>query len=60
MPADADALTRAPPGNARAHCVYGTDNFVAGHSRIFNAGHNALDRNCVAVADSASLNFDSD
>ena len=61
VPADADAQAGGPArGDARADGVDDADDFVAGDAGVFDAGHEALFDEGVAVADAAGLDFDAD
>src|SRR4051812_30992198 len=60
VPADADFLADGEIGDERAEGIDDADNFVAGHSGIFNAGPVSFLDERVAVADAAGLNFDAD
>jgi hypothetical protein len=58
MPADADALAGFELCHACAHGIENADDFVAGHTRILDAGHMTFLCERIAMADAAGLDFD--
>ena len=60
VPSDAYALAGFPIGNVGADGIDPTGDFVSGHAWILEAGPMTLFYECVAVADTAGFDFDSD
>jgi hypothetical protein len=58
VPSDSDALAFLPIGDARAGFVDDASNFVAGNTRILDAGEYAVFGEMVAETDAASLDLD--
>jgi len=57
MPADSDALSFLPRGNAVAYFIDDAGDFVAGNAWILNAGPLPFFREHVTVADTTGLNL---
>ena len=60
MPTHADALPRLPVGDVSAHSVDAAGDFVSGNARILQARPLAFFHNCIAVANAAGFDFDTD
>src|SRR5438477_46254 len=58
VPADADALTRAPPGNSAADRIDAADHLMPGDARVLNVREQPLLGDAVAMADAAGLHLD--
>src|ERR1700681_4374779 len=58
VPSHADPLTRVPQSHVRADGINASGNFMARHPRILNSRPESLFYQRVAVADTASLDFD--
>jgi hypothetical protein len=58
MPADTDALSLLPRGDAWAHFIDYAGDFVSWNAGVLNAGPSAFFREHVAVADATSLHLD--
>jgi hypothetical protein len=60
VPSDSHAMAGFPVGDVGADGVDAPGNFVAGNAWILNAGPMAFLYECVAVADAAGFDFNSD
>src|SRR5262245_30035016 len=60
VPADADALPSLPFDHSLSHIIDHSGYFVARDTRVLQAGPMALFDEHVAVAETASLDFDAD
>lgn len=58
VPADSDALSDLPRGNARAYFIDDTGDFMSGSTWILNARPLAFFRKHVTMADATGLNLD--
>src|SRR5881394_1701042 len=57
LPADADALARAPPGNSAADRIDAADHLMPGDARVLNVREQPLLGDAVAMADAAGLHL---
>jgi hypothetical protein len=57
VPADANALSFFPRGNAVADLINDAHDFVPGNAWIFNSGQHAFFREHIAVTHATGLNF---